>query len=177
MNWDNEIDDVARRLTARDPHGGFEARVMARIEAADAARPLSVRGWVTVIAACAIVLAGVVPAFRSARTPISVNQPTAKPSPPVATVRPPAESPRPPAETAREARSAKPREARAPADRQPPRVVRDRGAALGASDSLEVTPISIEVLGWTAIEPAERIDLPPIDLPMLELDRDGDFND
>jgi hypothetical protein len=41
-NWDNEIDDAARQMTAGEPDAAFKARVLARIEAGEIGQR---RGW------------------------------------------------------------------------------------------------------------------------------------
>jgi hypothetical protein len=66
-NWDNEIDDVARQMTAGEPDAGFSARVLARIDDATRSR----RGWswwvwpAGAVAAAAIAALAIVPEWRS----------------------------------------------------------------------------------------------------------------
>jgi hypothetical protein len=57
LMWDDDIDDVARALTAAPPSADLKARVMARIRHDARPREWWLRGWVMSPAALAIAIA------------------------------------------------------------------------------------------------------------------------
>lgn len=168
---DRAIDDVARAMTAGEPHGDLRARVMARVEAnaPRGARRVQSRRWRAALAAAALALIVVI-AYRETKPMIRLDPEatTATHTPPVqlnpdtTTV---ARGPRPsgPAMTSR-----------AGSGTTPPKRIAIPPSPL---DALAPAPLAVSPITASDLD-TPSIDLPPLDtIPPMAIAPLGDEGD